>query len=97
MLRIIKISGESMSPEYHDGDYVVTSRLPLLLGLVKINSVVVFKSEKYGPLIKKVSSIDKKEKRYFFSGSNSISITTEEIGAIYQKNIYGSVIFHIKK
>jgi hypothetical protein len=97
MFRIIRISGESMSPEYHDEDFVLVSRLPLLLGLVKIDSVLVFRSWNYGLLIKKVSEIDKKNRRFFFTGTNHMSLSTEKIGTIDKKDIIGSVLFHFKK
>lgn len=97
MFRIIKIHGESMLPEYNDGDYVITSRLPLLSGTVKVNSVMVFKSEKYGILIKKVAGINNDNNTYSFKGTNPLSLSTEEIGSIDKKNIIGSVIFHFAK
>lgn len=86
-----------MSPEYHNGDYVITSRLPLLMGMVKVNSVLVFKSQRYGLLIKKVAEIDHTDKKYFFKGTNPLSLTTEKIGAIDKKDIIGSVVLHFKK
>jgi signal peptidase I len=97
MFRIIKIRGESMSPGFHDGDYAAVSRIPVLLGLIRIDSVLVFNTEKYGILIKKVCGIDKKKSKYFFKGSNHLSLSSEEIGYIDEKDILGSVIFHFKK
>lgn len=97
MFRIIKVEGESMSPDYNSGDFVIVSRLPLLLNTVKINSVMVFRSRNYGILIKKVSDIDRDKQRYFFKGSNKNSVTTEMIGAIDKKDIIGSVFLHFKK
>jgi signal peptidase I len=97
MFRIIKVSGESMSPEFNDGDYVLLSRLPLILGMIKINSTLVFKSAEYGILIKKVSDIDRHKGTFFFTGINKNSLTSEKIGAIPRKSILGSVILHFKK
>jgi len=97
MFRIIRISGESMSPEFHDGDFVAVSRIPLVFGFVKAGTVLVFNSPAFGMLIKKVLKIDKEEKKYFFTGTNNLSLSTEKIGAIDQKDIIGAVIFHFKK
>ena len=97
MFRIIKIEGESMSPDYNNGDFVIVTRLPLLLNTVKINSVLVFTTQNYGILIKKISDIDRVKKKYFFKGSNKNSVTTEMIGAIDKKDIIGVVLLHFKK
>lgn len=97
MFRIIKVEGESMSPDYNSGDYVLVSRFPLLLNCIRINTVAVFNSSKYGVMIKKVSEIDNAAKQYFFKGTNHMSITTEMIGAIDRKDIIGVVLLHFKK
>jgi len=97
MFRIIKVSGESMSPDFNDGDYVLVSRIPLFFSRVKVNSILVFKSNKYGTLIKKVSRIDRDHGNYFFTGINKNSLTSEKIGAINNQNILGTVILHFKK
>lgn len=97
MLKIIKVSGQSMSPDFNDGDYVLVSRIPLILGMVKINSILVFNTDKYGILIKKVSDIDRINRKIFFTGINSNSLSGEMIGAVPEKNILGSVILHFKK
>ena len=96
MFRIIKVEGESMSPLYHDGDYVLLSRIPLLLRLIKMNSVLVFNSNRFGVLIKKVCAMDKVQGKFYFTGTNQMSLTTEQIGAVDKKDIIGSVIFHFK-
>jgi len=97
MFKIIKVEGESMSPVYNDGDYVLTIRFPLLLRRIKVSSVLVFKSKGHGVLIKKVSQIDPERRVFFFTGLNKKSLTTEQIGAVGEKDIIGSVIFHFKK
>ncbi len=97
MLKILRIEGESMSPDYNNGDYVIVSRFPLLFNMVKINSVLVFKSSKFGVLIKNVSAIDQAGNRFYFKGTNQMSVSTELIGAIERKDIIGSVLFHFKK
>ncbi len=97
MFRIIKVSGESMSPDFNDGDYVLVSRIPLFLGRVKVNSIIVFDTLKYGILIKKVSSIDSQNGHFLFTGINQNSLSTDKIGTIQKKDIIGSVIFHFKK
>ncbi len=86
-----------MSPEFHTGDYVLISSLPLMLGLVRKGSALVFNTEKYGLLIKHVSRIDRETGRIYFKGTNPLSLSEEEIGAINRKDILGSVIVHFKE
>ncbi len=97
MFRIIKVSGESMSPDFNNGDYVLVSRLPLILGMVKKNSILVFKSAEYGILIKKVSDIDRLKGLFYFTGINTDSLSREQIGAISRKYIIGSVLLHFER
>jgi len=86
-----------MPPDLNEGDDVLISRLPLLLGRIKVNSIVVFDTFKYGILIKKVSMIDRQSGKFLFTGINQNSLTSEKIGLIQKKNILGSVLFHFKK
>lgn len=97
MFRIIKVEGESMSPDYNSGDYVLVSRFPLLFNSIRINTAAVFNSKKYGVMIKKVSEIDRVNNKYFFKGANQMSVKTEMIGAIDRKDIIGIVLLHFKK
>ena len=97
MFRIIKVEGDSMSPDYNSGDYLLVSRFPLLFNFIRINTAAVFNSSKYGVMIKKVSEIDSAKKQFFFKGANQMSVTTEMIGAIDKKNIIGVVLLHFKK
>ena len=97
MFRILRIEGESMTPEFNDGDYVLVQRLALLFRRIKTGSTVVFNTGKYGILIKKVSAADKKNRKYFFAGTSPKSLTTEQIGTVDERDIIGSVLFHFRK
>jgi phage repressor protein C with HTH and peptisase S24 domain len=86
-----------MSPLYNDGDYVITTSIPLLFNRIADKSVVVFKSPVYGILIKKVIRVDNKNGLFFVKGINPDSISSEKIGPVKKKEITGIVLFHIKK
>lgn len=86
-----------MSPEFNDGDYVLISRIPVLIGRIKIGSVLVFKSVKYGIMIKKVCDLDRYTGTFFFTGTNQQSLSSGKIGAIPEKDIIGAVVYHFKK
>lgn len=97
MFRIIKVSGDSMSPDFNNGDYVLICRLKFFYRLINLDSIIVFNSAEYGTLIKKVIRIDLLNRIYFVSGINKNSLTSETIGAVNTKSIIGFVIFHFRK
>ncbi len=86
-----------MSPLYNDGDYVITSSIPILLKRVKVNSVIVFKSPFYGILIKKVCGSDADKGLFYVEGINSSSLSSEIIGPVKNNEVIGTVLLHIKR
>ena len=86
-----------MSPLYNDGDYVITTSIPLLLNRITVKSVIVFKSPVYGILIKKVCRADHIAGLFYVKGINRDSISSEKIGPVKKNEIIGTVLFHIKK
>lgn len=97
MLRIIKVAGDSLSPVYNDGDFVLIAKIPVSLINLRVGDVVVFNHPEYGQLIKKVVSISDPEKKIFVIGFHENSVDSRRFGAIDKKNILGKVIWHIKK
>lgn len=86
-----------MSPFYNDGDYVITTSIPLLFNRISDKSVIVFKSPVYGILIKKVCRADDTSGLFYVKGINPASISSEKIGPVKKDEIIGTVLFHIKK
>ena len=97
MLRLIKVRGESLSPEYQEGDYVLASRLPLLLGRLRPGDAVVFQQPGYGLLIKKVAAISPDGARLEVLGAHPESVDSRRFGPIEQRAVGGKVIAHIRK
>ncbi|OUR95436.1 hypothetical protein A9Q84_16515 [Halobacteriovorax marinus] len=95
MISIFKVQGQSMSPLYEDGDYLFIFK-PFWKKPPLAKQIIVFNHIKYGLLLKRVVSVDKKSKIFFSKGHNSHSISREEIGAIKFEEIKGTPIFHIK-
>lgn len=85
-----------MSPLYNDGDYVITSSIPLIFDRISENSIIVFNSPVLGILIKKVSSSDNKG-IFYVKGINSDSLSSEKIGPVKKDEIIGTVLLHIKR
>jgi signal peptidase I len=97
MLRLIKVTGESLSPEYQEGDFVLIAKIPFFLSPIKPGDMVVFKQPGYGTLIKRIERADLSLDEYFVIGMHERSVDSRIFGPIRGKTITGKVIWHIKK
>ncbi len=97
MLKIIKVTGESLSPFFLPGDYVIVAKFPLKLGGINVGDTIVFPHPTFGLLIKKVQSVNIETHQFFVEGSHPKSLTSDQIGPINLSIIFGKVLFHIKK
>jgi len=95
MLRILRVSGQSLAPGYHDGDYVlVRSVRPRS---IKPGDVVVFRHHSYGLMIKQVDWIDSEGDALYVVGTQPGSLDSRQFGPISGNLIVGKVIWHIKR
>jgi signal peptidase I len=95
MFKLLKVSGESLSPAYQDGDFVLVSKIPYLFGTVRPGDVVVFRHRLYGTMIKRVvrAAPDKDEVEVI--GTDDHSADSRTFGAIGRGDILGKVIWHV--
>ena len=96
MLRLIKVTGDSLYPEYQNGDFVITSKIPVLFGTLKAGDVVVFSRQPYGLLIKRIDHIDDRGSRYYVLGTHLHSTDSRVFGSIDRRDILGKVIYHAR-
>ena len=47
MIKVIKIKGDSLYPQYKNGDFVIIARSPFLFGKIKIGDIIVFQHTQY--------------------------------------------------
>ncbi len=94
MLKIIKVTGQSLSPEYQEGDFVVVLTNPFFFRLKRGNTVI-FQHAQYGTMIKKIDRID--YNRVYVVGSHPQSIDSRQFGPIARQEITGKVIWHIQQ
>ncbi|WP_341217342.1 S24 family peptidase [Neptunomonas phycophila] len=92
MLNIIKVTGLSMSPVLSCGDFVIVRRTTR----PKLGSIVVAIHPKYGQIIKRVVSLNNKEE-FQLSGTNTNSVSTQEMGWFPRQACIGKVVLTIKK
>jgi signal peptidase I len=97
MLRLLKVSGDSLHPTYRDGDFVLASKIPYLFGAVQRGDVVVFRHQVYGTMIKMIDSITPDTGEIRVVGIHDHSVDSREFGTIRRRDILGKVIWHIKK
>lgn len=97
MLKFLKVAGESLSPEYREGDFVLIAKIPFLLNRLAIDDVVAFNHPEYGLMIKKVIAIEPGQDELFVVGTHEHSIDSRHFGSIRRSDLVGKVIWHIRQ
>jgi phage repressor protein C with HTH and peptisase S24 domain len=97
MIRIISVTGDSLTPELEQGDFVVIATNPLFLRKIKTGDVLVFEHEQYGTMIKNFSHYEGQRNKLYVTGTHHHSVDSAQFGPIDQKDLIGKVIWHIPK
>lgn len=82
-----------MMPELADGDFVIIS---WYFWSLKIKDLIVVNHPKYHRIIKRIKSISYGRK-YYLEGSNTASVSSEEMGWISKRDIVGKVVLKITR
>lgn len=96
-LRIIKISGYSLYPDYLNGDFVIILKIPFFYDSYKPGDLIVFKQQEYGLMIKVVEEVSRDGDTISVTGTYANSLDSRQFGEIKKKDIIGKVIYRIKK
>jgi signal peptidase I len=96
MLRLLKITGDSLTPEFQPGDFVLVSKIPFLFISPSPGDTVAFHQPGYGLLIKVIQQITP-DKNLNVIGTHTESIDSRVFGPVKPENILGKVIWHIRK
>ena len=97
MLRLIKVTGDSLLPTYKEGDFVLIAKIPFFTSRPKQGDIIVFRHEIYGKMIKKVDRVNGESNELFVVGTHDDSLDSRQLGAVKQKDVIGKVIWHIPK
>ncbi len=97
MLRLLKVTGSSLSPQYLEGDFVVTVKIPLFLFPLRKGDVIAFQHPQYGRLIKQIESISPDRAQIFVTGTHPGSIDSRSFGPISPASLIGKVIWHVRR
>ncbi|WP_363322346.1 S24/S26 family peptidase [uncultured Pseudoteredinibacter sp.] len=90
MLKIFKITGNSMSPRFNDGDYLL---LFTLRRKPRPGQFLVYDHPEIGPIFKQVGEVTQGGGLYLKS-LNSAGVSSEDIGQCQTENIIGRMLWH---
>ena len=97
MLKIIKVTGNSLSPFFLSGDYVLVSTSRQSFKRLQIGDPVIFSHPEFGRLIKLVRTNNPEIEILEVEGTHSNSISSHKLGPIPYSTLLGKVIFHFKQ
>ncbi len=95
MCRIYKVQGNSLYPDYQNGDFVLITKSPFPFGKIKLGDIIVFTQTQYGILIKKVKNIDGDGIEVI--GSIIESTGSQVFGKVNPNDVMGKVVWHIRR
>ena len=95
MLRVLRISGHSLTPEYQPGDFVLISKIPWLFSRPHPGDVVAFHHSAFGLLIKQISAYDPRLHQVTVLGTHADSVDSREFGPVSLPQVLGKVLWHI--
>jgi signal peptidase I len=95
MLKIYRVTGKSLEPDYQEGDFVVISKIPFYFRGARPGDVVAFHKAPYGLLIKRVEYITPAGD-LFVLGNHVASTDSLQFGPVRPQDILGKVIGHVK-
>jgi len=96
MLRLLKVRGASLWPDFQDGDYVLAAGVPFPAGKVRAGDVIIFSQPGYGSLIKRVERVLEGGEAYVVRGTQIDSSDSRNFGPIPKARVSGKVIWHIQ-
>jgi nickel-type superoxide dismutase maturation protease len=97
MLQILKVTGESLAPEYQEGDFVLIAKIPFLLNRLKEDDVIAFRHPDYGVMIKRIAGLNPGQDQIFVLGTHEHSIDSRHFGTIQRSDLVGKVIWHLRQ
>jgi signal peptidase I len=103
MLKFIKVSGNSLSPAYKDGDFVLIVKISIFFHKInffrriKAGDIIVFMHPRYGRMIKKVERFLPDKDEIYVLGTQEFSVDSREFGPIHSREVIGKVIWHIPR
>jgi phage repressor protein C with HTH and peptisase S24 domain len=92
MLRLLKVRGDSLWPDYREGDYVLAAGVPFPARKISAGDVIVFHQPGYGTLIKRVRHVLDNGQAYEVRGTQITSSDSRNFGPVPRQQVSGKVI-----
>ncbi len=96
MLRLLKVRGHSLYPDYKQGDYVLAASSPFPSGKISADDVIVIQQPGYGLLIKRVQQVLGDGRSFDVRGTQIDSTDSRNFGPVQREHVMGKVIWHIR-
>jgi signal peptidase I len=97
MFRMIKVTGESLSPLFHEGDYVFVTTIPFVVNQIKAGDTILFRHSASEAWIKQVEWVDPEQGTLSVIGTHPNSVDSRLLGPIRREDVIGKVIWHISR
>jgi len=94
MLRLLKITGSSLNPEYQEGDFVLATTVPFLFRPPRAGDVVILRHPAYGTLIKRLTRLG--PDGFEVASDNPDGLDSRALGVLPLRDLTGRVIWHIR-
>ena len=96
MMRLLKVRGASLWPDFREGDYVLTAGVPFPARKIQAGDVIVFCQPGYGTLIKRVQRVLDNGQAYDVRGTQIYSSDSRNFGPVPRSHVSGKVVWHIR-
>ncbi len=98
MLKVLKVSGNSLFPKFSEGDFVVVCKIPFFFNKsTRQGDIIIFEHVDYGLMIKMVESVSPDGYHIWVIGTHPDSTDSRDFGFISMQSVIGKVIGHIPK
>jgi signal peptidase I len=97
MLQILKVTGNSLSPAFNEGDFVLAAKIPFIISGLRPGDVIVFHYPALGTLIKRIDYVSPGGDDLYVIGTQENSVDSRQFGPIKKRDVTGKVIWHIRK
>jgi signal peptidase I len=97
MLRLLKIRGHSLYPDFQDGDYVLIAKTSFPFGKIRAGDVIVFHQPGFSFMIKRVQDVIDDGRAFMVRGTQVYSTDSRNFGAVPKERVQGKVIWHIRQ
>ena len=93
----MKIRGDSLHPDFREGEYVLAAVFPFPSGKIRVGDVIVFRQPGYGTLVKRVRRVLDAGCAFEVRGSQIESTDSRNFGPVPRQRVLGKVIWHIRR